>query len=48
MLDFKLRTKFSDHSIVEIGCVTSDDPSRDAIPANKVILDKSGYHSLSD
>ena len=48
MLDFELRTKFGDHSIVEIGSVISDDPFRDSIPADEVMLDKSDYHILSD
>ena len=48
MLDLELHTKFSDHNIVEIGSVISDDPFRDIVPEDEVMLDKLGYHILSD
>ena len=48
MLDFELRIKFNDHSIVDIGSVISDDPFRDVVPADEVMLDKPGYNILGN
>ena len=48
MLDLELRTEFRNHRIVEIGFVVSDDPLRDIILADEVMLDKLGYNVLSD
>ena len=48
MLDFELRTEFSDHSIVEVDPVVGDDPFRDVVTIDEVILDKSGYNVLSN
>ena len=46
ILDFELHSEFSDHNIVEVGNIVSDNPFRDVIPTNEVILDKSGYNIL--
>ena len=48
ILDFELRTEFNNHDIVEVGSVIGDDPFRDAVPVDEVMLDKSGYNVLSD
>ena len=48
MLDFELRAESSDHNIVEVSSVVSDNPFGDAIPAYEVMLDKLGYNILSD
>ena len=48
MLDFEPHTKLSDHIIIEIGFVISDDPFRDVVSIDEVMLDKPGYNILSD
>ena len=48
MLDFELHAEFSDHRIVEIGSIIGDDPFRDVVLADEVMLDESGYNILSD
>ena len=48
MLDFELGTELYNHSIVEIGYVIGDDPLRDTVSTDEVILDKLGYNVLSD
>ena len=40
MLDLELRAEFSDHGIVEVGTIVTDDSLGDTIPPDKVILDK--------
>ena len=46
VFDFELHAEFRDHSIVEIGSIVCDDPFRDAIPTDKVILNKPGNNIL--
>ena len=48
MFDLELRAEFSDHGIVEIGTIVSDDPLRDAISIDKVMLDESSHHILGN
>ena len=48
VLDLELHAEFSDHGIVEVGSVINDDPFRDVVPTDEVMLDKSGYNILSD
>ena len=48
MLDSELSTKFRNHSIVEVGSIVSDDPFRDTVTANEVMLDKPGYNIICD
>ena len=47
MLNFELHVEFSDHGIVEIGSIVSDNPFGDVVPTYKVMLDKPGYNILS-
>ena len=44
MLDFELSAKLYNHSIVKIGSLVSDDPFRDTVSADEVMLDKTGYN----
>ena len=48
MLDLELSAKFSNHNIVEVSPIFSDDPFRDTIAADEVMFDESGYHILGD
>ena len=48
MLDFELRAEFNNHGIVEVGSVVSDNPFRDVVSLDEVMLDKPGYNVLSD
>ena len=46
MFDFELHVEFSNHSIVEIRSVVSDDPLGDTVTTDEVMLDKPGYNVL--
>ena len=46
MLNFELRTEFSNHGIVEVGSVFSDDPFRDLVSVDKFILDEAASTHL--
>ena len=48
MLNLEVQAEFCDHSIVNIGTIICDDPFRDAIPTNQVVLDEPGNQILSD
>ena len=48
MLDLKLSTKLSDHSIVEVSPIIGDDPFEDTIAVDEFMFDESDYHILSD
>ena len=48
MLDFELSAEFSNHSIIEIGFIVSDDPFGDTIAEDEVMFDEYGYHVLGD
>ena len=48
VLDLELCAKFSDHSVVEIGTIISDDPLRDVVTINEVILNESSYCILGN
>ena len=42
MLDLELHVEFSNHSIVEVGSVVSDNPFGDVVLTDEVILDQPG------
>ena len=48
MLSLKLLAQSGDHSIVHVCNVVSDDPFKDTILANEVLLDEAGNHILCD
>ena len=48
MFDPELCAKFSDHGITKVGVIVSDDPLRDTIPADEVMLDEPGYGVLGN
>ena len=48
MLDLELHVEFNDHGIVKVGAIVSDDPLRDTILADEVVLDKPGYDVLGN
>ena len=48
MLDLELCVELSDHGIVKVGSIISDDPLRDTIPEDKVVLDDPGYEVLGN
>ena len=48
VLDLELHAEFRDHSVVEIGTIICDNPFGDAIPTDKVMLNESGDHILSN
>ena len=48
MLDLEMHAEFSDHGIVKVGAIVSDDPFRDTIPADEVMLDELGYYVLGN
>ena len=48
MLDLELHAEFSDHGVVEVGTIVSDDPLRDTIPADEVMLDESSHDVLGN
>ena len=48
MLDFELRTKFSNYSIIETESVISDEPFRDVVPTDEVMFDKPSYNILGN
>src|SRR3954463_11378502 len=46
MFDIELCTELSDHLIVQIGTIISDDSFGDAIPTDEVVFNESSYHVL--
>ena len=48
MLNLELHAEFSDHDIVEVGTIVSDDPLRDSISTCNVMLDESSHHILGN
>ena len=48
MLDLELHTKFSDHRVVHFGTIVSDDPLRDAISEDEVMLGEMGHDVLGN
>ena len=48
MLNLELLAQGSDHIVVKVCTVVSDDPLGDTIPANKVLLDEAGNNILCD
>ena len=48
MLDLELHAEFSNHSIVEVGSVVSNNPFRDAILTDEVMLYKPGYNIIGN
>ena len=48
MLDLEQHAEFSNHNIVEVGTIVSDNPFRDAVPTDEVMFDKSGYKILGN
>ena len=48
MLDLELRVEFSDHGIVKVCAIVSDDPLRDTISVDKVVFDEPGYNILGN
>ena len=48
VLDFELDAEFSDHSVVEVGTIVSDDSLRDTILMDEVMLDESSHHILGN
>ena len=48
MLDIELFIEFGDHRIVEICTIICDDPLRDTVTTDEVLLDKLGDNILGD
>ena len=48
VFNFEPHAKFSDHGIVEVGTIVSDDPLRDAILTDEVMLDEKGHDVLGN
>ena len=48
MLDFELNAEFSNHGIVKVGSVVDDDPFKDVVPTDEVMLDKPNYNILGN
>ena len=48
VLNIELRAKLRDHSIVKIGTIVHDDPFRDSIPTDKVILNETSHNILGN
>ena len=48
MLDLELHVEFSDHGIVKVGTISSDDPLKDSIPTDEVMLDEPGHDVLGN
>ena len=48
MLDLKLHTELSDHSIIEIGTIICDDSLWSTIPTYKVMSDEPGHNVLGN
>ena len=48
MLNLELLTQCSDHSVVDICTIVSDDPFWDTIPANEIFLDETGSNILGN
>ena len=48
MFDLELHAEFSDHGIAEIGTIDSDNPLRDSIPIDEVMLYKLGHDLLGN
>ena len=46
MLNLELLAQGSDHSVVQVCTIIGDNPVRDTIPANQVLLDEAGNHIL--
>ena len=48
MLNLELLAQGGDHSVVQVFTVVSDNPVRNAVPANEVLLDNVGNNILCD
>ena len=48
MLYLELHAEFGDHFVIEIGAVVGDNPFRDAIPTNEIMLDESSHDILGN
>src|SRR3954465_13771816 len=48
MFDLELCAKFSNHSVVQICAIVSDNPFRDAVPTNEIVFDEPGHHIFGD
>ena len=48
VLDLELHAEFRDHSVVDIGTIVCYNSLRDATPADKVMLDKTGDNILDN
>ena len=48
MLDLELHAELSDHGIVKVGAVVSDNPFKDTIPVYEVVLDEPGCDVLGN
>ena len=46
MLNLELLAQGGDHSVVEIFTIVSDNPFRDTIPANEILLNEASNHIL--
>ena len=46
MLNLELLAQGSDHGIIKVCTVVGDDPIRDVVPANEVLLDEAGNNIL--
>ena len=48
MLNLELSVEFNDHGVVKVGTIVSDDPLRDTIPKDEVMLDELGHDVLGN
>ena len=48
MIVLEQHAEFSDHGIVEVGTIVSDNSLKDAISTYEVMLDESSHHILGN
>ena len=48
MLDFEILTQLFHHFVVEVGSIISNDPFRNTVSTDDLVLDKPGNHLLGD
>ena len=48
VFDLELHVEFRDHSVVQISTIICDNPFRDSIPIDKVMLNEPDNHVLSN
>ena len=48
MLDLELLAQGGDHSIIQVSTIVCNDPLRDTVPIDEILLNEPGYNILGN